>query len=293
MALYTDATSLACPPKPWRRRVSHQDIFLAANKERMLRKLTSLILLHFFTCTALLTFPLAEAGAKPVNNEALPNLNNISVPYHLGFITSSHDAPGAEKMVIHIRDAHCNYSSQKNIAAILQDLTTYNNLRLIGVEGAEKWINTALLSAIPGKEKRENVIEGLLSETVIHGSVAFAAKQENTEAMLFGIETKKLYIDNLQSHAELFINRKGALAQINKLKQELPGLAPLSKNKDISFAEGIGLIEKLLKISLTRNEYNKLIKNKLTFNSYLSLISEYSGSQGAGLTTVYQPDTLK
>jgi len=233
----------------------------------MWKRAISVVTVVLFVVSSFL--PVSAVQAAPTKTEPVVDVGSINVPSHLGSIASVHDVPGAEKTVIHIQDAHCNYSAQKNIQAILENVSTNNNVRLVGLEGAEKWVSTAVINAVPDKQKREEFIDALLNKAVISGGVAFAGNQDEFNSLLYGIENNDLYLTNLKAYTKLVSGRKEALRQISNVEDGLNALKAHMLN------------EKLLTLINKKDEY---AKREISFSQYLADLAAIAKENGIALT---------
>lgn len=178
------------------------------------------------------TLVVPTAAAKPVSKEGI-NPSEFRIPSCYGRVSFVSGDTKAKKMVVHIQDAHCNYTAQQNISAILENITSKYDIKLVGVEGAKGWVDTAILNAIPGSVRRREINRGLLAETIIDGATEFAANQDEINTVLFGVESRELYLNNLKAYADLSSLKKGALGQVEKITSALNSLKPHVLNKEL------------------------------------------------------------
>lgn len=208
------------------------------------------------------------AEAKATKTIAEVDVGSISVPSHIGSIAESYEAPGATKLVVHIQDAHCNYSAQKNIQSILENVSANNNVSLIGVEAAKSWMNTSLLNSIPGAERRATAIDDLMSQAIINGSTAFAGNQAEIDSVLYGVESRELYMNNLKAYVGLAENKEEMLAQVANVKDGLSSLKSHILN------------EKLLSLINKKAAYTD---RNISFSQYLSDLAQLAKENSVSL----------
>lgn len=215
---------------------------------------------------SLVTVPVNTAGAAVAG--VAPAVDKIKVSGTNGYVYQTYTAPGSDKLVIHIQDAHCNPGVQHNISGMLSELNANYNVDMIGIEGASRWVSTAILNAIPNKELREKVNQKLVNDSIIYGSTEFVANQDEFNALLFGVETRDLYIKNLLCYGEAAKARKDGLAQVDLISGALASLQPKMLN------------EKLNNYMDKKASYSN---RETTFSEYLMALAQIAESESVSM----------
>ena len=146
--------------------------------------------------------PASGTGAQGSSGHfsSLDELENFKVPTSLGQVKNIHQGSN-KKTIIHIQDAHCNYSAQKSIKGILEYLNQNYGVNLIGLEGGAGDYDLSIFTKIEDLELREKVADYFTKEGRINGAELFAIlNPSNIE--LKGLESPKLYSDNLNAFKE-------------------------------------------------------------------------------------------
>jgi len=151
---------------------------------------------------------------------------NFSIPFQYATIKEVFEAKGAaqnaDRIIIHIQDAHCNYEAQKNMAGVLEYLVKEHNLKLIMVEGGSGNVNLSFLRAYSDQKAREEVADKYLKEGKISGE-EYLDIVSDYNLDLYGIEDEALYDAHL-----------AAFEKLDSIKDEglryLEGLASIIKN---------------------------------------------------------------
>lgn len=121
------------------------------------------------------------------------------------YVSKTPDAP----LIIHIQDAHGIEEAQRNMAAMIQDLSEKQGVSLVGLEAAQGAFELAPFRNWPDASVRRDVAESFLKEDRI-GGPEFAGITALKPLTLWGIEDTDLYLANVQ-----------ALKDANTLKPEL------------------------------------------------------------------------
>ncbi len=124
-----------------------------------------------------LVFPHLAWAFEYINlsNPKVMIFNNrpVEIPKKIGKISRTFH--GQDQLVIHIEDLHCNYEIQSNIAKIIDHLARWHTLRLVTMEGADKPVNVAKLSAFPIEAVKKEVGEYFIKQGKISGAEFYAA----------------------------------------------------------------------------------------------------------------------
>jgi hypothetical protein len=157
--------------------------------------------------------PNAEFGV--INYE---KMKDIFVPEQYGEleISNTESPSGTAKrlsqipntsQVILIKDAHCNYEAQTNIAKILEILVRDYGIKLVCVEGAEGEVNTKVFQSFPYKDIREETSKKFIKKGILSASEALSiTKADELPFNIWGIEGLKLYVEDLRAFRETLGN---------------------------------------------------------------------------------------
>ena len=172
-------------------------------------KITSSItvFLFLFSTVINLTPQYGFAESTPIGNgigsESLgsllgQDLEDFSVPYKFGEIKERFHGDNG-KTVIHIQDAHCNYTAQRSIEEIIRYLTDSYGIYLISLEGGKGKYDLSSFTRISDPLVRKDVSDYFLREGRVSGAEDFAINSPFS-AELFGVEDTELYFGNLNAY---------------------------------------------------------------------------------------------
>jgi transcriptional regulator with XRE-family HTH domain len=142
---------------------------------------------------------------------------NIHIPESYGTIEqkSGFEFP----QVILIRDAHCNYDAQHNIANILKILINQYNINLIAVEGAKDIVDVSRFSKYSDEKVKEKIIDKFVKEGYVTGPEFLKiVKDKGLPFTLYGVEDTKIYQNNYKALQESLNEIENAEKSINELK---------------------------------------------------------------------------
>jgi len=179
---------------------------------------------------------------------SVPNFSvrDMQIPLSLGEIKDRVQGT-ADNTVIHIQDAHCNYSAQHSIASIIDHLSDSYNIRLVMLEGGKGNYDLSVFTKIKDPDIRKRVSDYFVKEGRVSGAEFFAINNP-AKTKLFGIENENLYMSNLNAYKESLKYKEIADEHlstlthiINNLKREIysPSLTELDgtikayKEKDL------------------------------------------------------------
>ena len=108
-----------------------------------------------------------------------------------------------------IKDLHCHYEAQMNIAKIISVLTRAFNSNLVLVEGAAGPVDTALIASFPNRKIKDAVARQFVKKGQVTGPEFYSIyRKKHVPLDLFGIETESVYIENLKAYRETITNRE-------------------------------------------------------------------------------------
>lgn len=122
-------------------------------------------------------------------------------------------------VVVNIQDLHCDYSVQKNIYSLIDELNKKYKINKIYVEGAYKNFDFELLKDINPMFK-ESLIEDLLKDSEITASEYYALKTNN-ENKLYAVEDKNVYLQNIERLKNILNNKEQNLQYLANIDKEI------------------------------------------------------------------------
>lgn len=161
------------------------------------------------------------------------------------------EALSSSKLLIHVRDAHCNYEAQGNIAKIITNFTETNGLNFVSVEASEGDFDYSLLNSYPDYRVRRNVSDAFMKMGRITG-VDYANINAEEPFIQFGAETQSVYNSNLENFRKSLTYKEDGVNFIRQIKEslaalkanmytpelkELEEMATLYDNREISFVD--------------------------------------------------------
>ncbi len=130
------------------------------------------------------------------------------------------------KLIIHIQDAHTNYSGQIHLAKTLDDLMAKYGISLVLAEGGYGDASlSSIRNALP-KNDMKMAAHRLLMDGMIAGQ-EYLDLTSNFDMKIIGVEDKDLYYQNLRAYQELVDMREKSLSYFHKIKTSINRL----KNK--------------------------------------------------------------
>ena len=129
------------------------------------------------------------------------NPGNIAMPLSMGYIRETYISGIDKPMVIYIQDAHCNYSCQRNIEAIIGYFNKNYGVDTAAVEGGAGKYDFSIFTSIPDIDIREAVADYFVREGRVTGVELFAIKNPE-KITVRGLEDPGLYESNLSVYRE-------------------------------------------------------------------------------------------
>ena len=166
--------------------------------------------------------------------------DSLSIPAQYGTIKESFNAQtttqNAERTIIHIQDAHCNYEAQKNMAQVLDYLVREYNLNLIMVEGGSGNVGLSFLRGYSDKKARVEVADKYLKEGKISGEEYLDIVSDyNLE--LYGIDDQALYDAHLASFEKVDSIKEEGLRYLEGLDNIIKNLKPYIYTEELKELE--------------------------------------------------------
>jgi len=197
--------------------------FFRAQRTIRNKVITIITLVAFLSQSAAIAIPTTSAPTTPQLESA-----TVLIPEQYGTL----EKPPldlidlASQRVFLIKDAHCNFEAQTNIARILDLLIRTYQVDLVGVEGAAgKVTPQILLQADPGKEIVAEITEKYLHSGLLTGAEFLSANRGKDPGFtLWGVEDLRLYLQDYQSFRQtITANQYGLrfLAEATKIIRQL------------------------------------------------------------------------
>ncbi|MBN1353972.1 MAG: hypothetical protein JW994_04820, partial [Candidatus Omnitrophica bacterium] len=192
------------------------------------------------------------------------DINKFEITPNLGSVKNRYRGTSG-KTVIHIQDAHCNYSCQNSIKNIISYLNEEYGVDLALLEGGAGSYDLSMFTSIEDKPLREKVADYFVKEGRVNGAEFFAINNPD-KITLKGLEDAKLYIENLKAYRESLAHKDDVEKILNILGYYLSNL------KRHIYPEGLKEFEQ------KRMRYND---NEMELKEYLPYLN--SISKGLGL----------
>src|SRR3989338_3222636 len=125
--------------------------------------------------------------------------------------------------IIHIQDAHANYSGQANLAGALDEIMTRYQVSLVLVEGGTKDDTLTPLKKIAPPEVWKKVAKKFLIEGKITGDEYLNLISDHPMKIM-GIENKELYMTSLKAYGELAGKREAILDYLKEIQSAVDQL---------------------------------------------------------------------
>jgi len=199
------------------------------------------------------------------------NIKDILIPLRFGDIKDVHNGRNG-KNIIHIQDAHCNYSAQHSISNIIKYLSDVNSVDLVLLEGGVGRYDTSLFTDIPDTDMRYNISDYFVKQGRLNGAEYFAVNHPGS-VRLYGIENEALYTKNLNAYRKSLSFKKDSDRILNTLTHYIQNLKrrmypekainldkkiQAYKDKNIKFKD---YLESLVKTAKSRSVDFSLFKN--------------------------------
>ncbi|MDD5439331.1 MAG: hypothetical protein PHS37_04015, partial [Candidatus Omnitrophica bacterium] len=148
---------------------------------------------------------------------------DFSLPPYLGSVKDSSFPPDGRRFVIHIQDAHCNYSAQHRIAEIIEYCTKTYGATTINLEGGNGNYDLTPFTSIREAGKRYAVSDYFVREGIVNGPEQYAI-QDPGSCDLWGIEDIGLYVKNLAVYRDMNAHKEEIDKALDSLHQCLANL---------------------------------------------------------------------
>ncbi|MDD5634907.1 MAG: hypothetical protein PHW46_06500, partial [Candidatus Omnitrophica bacterium] len=135
--------------------------------------------------------------ARGVTPLPLIDPSHFSIPENLGEVRDIRTAdPG--KVIIHIQDAHCNYSCQNSITDMIGYLCDTYGIDLVALEGASGGFDLSCFTKIQDKAVRTRVADYFVRSGRVNGAEFYAISNPE-KITLKGLEDASRYATSLKA----------------------------------------------------------------------------------------------
>lgn len=237
---------------------------MGMEKNKIIKLITHFVVLITFLTNTLggdvladvMKIPGSRAGLEPA---PVIDISKFSLPTNLGQITDTYKA-NSRKTIIHIQDAHCNYSCQHSISDTLKFLNEKYSVSTAMLEGASGNYNLSLFTDISELDIRQKVSDYFVKFGRVNGAEYFAVNNPD-KVGLKGLEDPGLYINNLEAYRNGLKNKNESEKILNTLSLALTQL------KAHVYSDAVKEFDS------KRNNY---INKQMDLSAYLLYLSEIS-----------------
>lgn len=149
-------------------------------------------------------------------------LTDIDIPADKGAVTARWTAGGKSPLIVHIRDVHCNYSIQNNIADILEILVANYGIGMVAVEAASGDVDTSMFAVFPDSSAKENVCDKFMKNGVLTGAEKLSiCKSNELPFFIWGVENPDSYRANLKSFRTAYMFSRRLNSHLQSLRDTL------------------------------------------------------------------------
>ena len=184
----------------------------------MLKKsISGLLILTFFLSNLAYSAPLENAALplKPIELISQDPLR-FEPPLDFSFLKEVHQG-GNDKLIIHIQDAHTNFSGQQNLANTLNDIFTKYGVSLVLVEGSSVEATLSPIKEAVPSGVRKKIAKTLMMEGQLAGEEYLNLVSDHPMKIM-GVEDSELYQRSVESYSQLTDAREGILDYLKKIR---------------------------------------------------------------------------
>ena len=186
----------------------------------------------------------------------------------------------SDTIVINIQDLHCDYSVQKNIYFLMDEISKKYDIEKVYVEGGIGNIDTSLFANMNSQYKQD-ILERMLKDGKLTGTEYYSAIT-GKENLLKGIEEKDVYLKNIVRLNDIINSKKETSLYLAKIENEIDLLKSKylkSKNKEFdkllkqSENKEISQDQFIIELFNYAKNNNISLKNYENLQIYLSLLN--------------------
>ncbi len=283
---------------------------MSKNKKHILRAISLTLVVSFLFSEVSFAAP-EIAGIAPRFSitpieTILRDVSRFETPLEFSTLQEFHQGDAGKPLIIHIQDAHSNYSGQKNLAATLDYLIRKYGTTTVLVEGsAIDATLTPVRRIVPAKEC-QRISKSLLMEGEIAGEEYLNLTSEH-DMQILGIEDQALYFKSLTSYGALADKREAIFSYLSRIETALAKLKNKHYPADLLAYEKLtddkiasakpGKLEKLFELgdknSLDFTDLPNLLKIKALLQSEKQIDFNRANLEQAALIEKLSDERLK
>ncbi|MCX5666756.1 MAG: hypothetical protein NTY34_00360 [Candidatus Omnitrophica bacterium] len=204
-------------------------------------------------------------GNFAVKTQAVTPQGGIAIPKDVAVTKEVYKSTnGDARTVINIQDAHASLAAQESIASILDSLVTNYDLKLVAIEGSKGYIDTSLLKTFPDENIRKNTANYFMKKGKLSAGEFFSITSDK-EISLYGIEDKRLYLENVEQFRKIQEINESTKKDIANLTAALENLKEKIYSKDLLLLDKNSVLHR---------------DGKITFSERWDLVSKLAATQG-------------
>lgn len=159
-------------------------------------------------------------------SEVIQNPSKLRLPLEYASLKELHTGTNG-KLIIHIQDAHSNYSGQMNMAQALEEMIGHTGIQTVLVEGSSGEVTLRETKKIADNKTWKIAANKMLLQGMIAGE-EYLNLTTDLPIRLMGIEYQDMYNENLQSYARMVEQRQIVLEYLSVIERKLEVLKQLS-----------------------------------------------------------------
>ncbi len=216
---------------------------------------------------------------------------HLKLPLSIASVEEAFYAPGSDRLIYLIQDAHTNESGQLNLAKTLDILLSAEGQIRRGSDGGkeEKGLKYVFAEAAVGDNSlsflrermdlktREKTAGSYIKKGLLHGA-EYLDLTSNRDFKIWGVENIDLYFKSLEAYRRVAVEREKFQAYLKKGEQTVRALKPLVFNPS------------LLAFDETRS---KFLDEKISLTEYFETLSRSAEAKGINLLSYPHLRALK
>lgn len=196
-------------------------------------------------------------------HQVINNPSGLAVPSQFVTLKEFHKGTNG-KLLIHIQDAHSNYSGQMNMAKALEQMMRQTGMEVVLVEGGDQEVTLNETKKIADSSVWKIAANRLLLQGVISGE-EYLNLTSDLPIRLLGIEYQDLYNRNLLEYKQLVDQREKLMKYLSKIHHSLQAMKERyypdelkEYEKNLSDNDGFGsAFESLMRLSTADQEQTR------------------------------------
>lgn len=197
----------------------------------------------FVTLAALLftsipsdAFSVSVDTARPaaINDKDVPQFN---IPPDLGAISDQWHSATSDRLVIHIQDAHCEFSAQQKISEIIGYIRMAHGASIVNIEGGCGIYDLTGFDSLPEDRMRSQAADSLMKEGLLNGAEHYAVTRPGRVA-LWGVEDADLYLSDLKAFRSSVAHKADIARYLDSVDRALSALKTRIYSEEMSELDG-------------------------------------------------------